>query len=99
MTSRLGSLDYRPPALGYRQIRVVLGALMTAVLLAALDQNILATAMPTVVSELGGLDHYPWVITAYLLTGTVAMPFYGRIGDLRGRRPLPVSGPRCKRPV
>lgn len=88
MTSRTGSADHRPPALGNRQIRVVLGALMIAVLLAALDQNILATAMPTVVRELGGLDRYPWVITAYLLTGTAAMPLYGRIGDLRGRRPV-----------
>jgi len=88
MTIRLGAADNRPPALRNRQVRVVLGALMTAVLLAALDQNILATAMPTVVGELGGLDRYPWVITAYLLTGTAAMPLYGRIGDLRGRRPV-----------
>jgi EmrB/QacA subfamily drug resistance transporter len=88
MTSRQGSADHRPPTLGNRQIRVVLGALMVTVLLAALDQNILATAMPTVVSDLGGLDRYPWVITAYLLTGTVAMPLYGRISDLRGRRPV-----------
>jgi len=61
---------------------------MITVLLAALDQNILATALPTVVSELGGLDRYPWVVTAYLLTGTVAMPLYGRMGDLHGRRPV-----------
>jgi EmrB/QacA subfamily drug resistance transporter len=88
MTTRLGSADDGPAALQNRPIRVVLAALMTTVLLAALDQNILATAMPTVVGQLGGLGSYPWVITAYLLTGTAAMPLYGRIGDLHGRRPV-----------
>ncbi|HEY3734391.1 MAG TPA: MDR family MFS transporter [Streptosporangiaceae bacterium] len=88
METRSGPASVRPAALGSRQLRVVLGALMTAVLLAALDQNILATAMPTVAAQLGGLNRYPWVITAYLLTGTAAMPLYGRIGDLRGRRPV-----------
>ncbi len=61
---------------------------MIAVLLAALDQNVLGTALPTVVRDLGGLSRYPWVITAYLLTGTAVMPLYGRVGDLRGRRPV-----------
>ncbi|HEY2576607.1 MAG TPA: MDR family MFS transporter [Streptosporangiaceae bacterium] len=88
MATHPGPPGPRPVPLGKRQVQVVIGALMITVLLAALDQNILATAMPTVVSDLGGLDRYPWVITAYLLTGTAAMPLYGRIGDLRGRRPV-----------
>ncbi len=88
MTARPGPADPRAGVLGRRPVRIVLGALMVAVLLAALDQNILGTALPTVVRDLGGLSSYPWVITAYLLTGTAAMPLYGRIGDLRGQRPV-----------
>jgi len=55
-------------------------------LLAALDQTILATALPRIVGELGGLDYYSWVVTAYLLSSTVSTPLYGRISDLYGRR-------------
>jgi EmrB/QacA subfamily drug resistance transporter len=88
MTTRPGPAGPRPAPLGPQSVRIVLGALMVAVLLAALDQNILGTALPTVARNLGGLNRYPWVITSYLLTGTAAMPLYGRIGDLRGRRPV-----------
>ena len=59
---------------------------MTGLLLAALDQTIVATALPTVVGELGGLDYYSWVVTAYLLSSTVCTPLYGKISDLYGRR-------------
>ena len=59
---------------------------MTGLLLAALDQTIVATAMPTIVGELGGLDYYSWVVTAYLLSSTVCTPLYGKISDLYGRR-------------
>ena len=59
---------------------------MTGLLLAALDQTIIATAMPTIVGELGGLDYYSWVVTAYLLSSTVCTPLYGKISDLYGRR-------------
>ena len=69
-----------------RKIRAVFGALFLALLLAALDQTIVSTALPTIVGELGGLTHLSWVVTAYLLTSTVAGPLYGKLGDLYGRK-------------
>jgi EmrB/QacA subfamily drug resistance transporter len=76
-----------PPAhLSHREILVVLGGLMTGMLLAALDQSIVGTALPRIVSELGGLDKLSWVVTAYLLTSTAATPLWGKISDLYGRR-------------
>ncbi|MQA04121.1 MAG: DHA2 family efflux MFS transporter permease subunit [Streptosporangiales bacterium] len=73
-------------ALSHRQILVVLGGLMAGMLLAALDQSIVGTALPRIVSELGGLDHLSWVVTAYLLTATASTPLWGKISDLYGRR-------------
>src|SRR5437868_2647850 len=67
-------------------LRAVFGALFLALLLAALDQTIVSTALPTIVGELGGLTHLSWVVTAYLLTSTVAGPFYGKFGDVHGRK-------------
>jgi EmrB/QacA subfamily drug resistance transporter len=69
-----------------RRILTVLGALMISMLLAALDQTIVGTALPTIVGELHGLEHYSWVVTAYLLTATASTPLYGRISDLYGRK-------------
>jgi EmrB/QacA subfamily drug resistance transporter len=65
-----------------------MGGLMTGMLLAALDQTIVGTALPTIVGDLGGLDHYSWVVTAYLLASTASTPLYGKISDLYGRRPV-----------
>src|SRR5690554_2881293 len=73
-------------ALEHRQVMVVLGGLMIAMLLAALDQTIVATALPTIVGELGGLEHISWVVTAYLLCSTASTPLYGKISDLLGRK-------------
>jgi EmrB/QacA subfamily drug resistance transporter len=73
--------------LSHRQILVVMGGLMTGMFLAALDQSIVAVALPKITSELGGLDKLSWVVTAYLLTSTAATPLWGKISDLRGRRP------------
>ncbi len=70
----------------HRQIAVVMGGLMAGLLLAALDQTIVATALPTIVGELGGIEHLSWVVTAYLLTSTAAVPLYGKVSDLYGRR-------------
>ncbi|HEY6255187.1 MAG TPA: MDR family MFS transporter [Xanthobacteraceae bacterium] len=67
-------------------IRVIFGALFLALLLAALDQTIVSTALPTIVGELGGLTHLSWVVTAYLLSSTVVTPLYGKFGDLYGRK-------------
>src|SRR3954462_14830550 len=61
---------------------------MLTLLLAALDQTIVATALPRIVSDLGGITQYSWVFTAYMLTSTVSVPVYGRLGDVYGRRPL-----------
>src|SRR5258708_23878128 len=66
--------------------RVIFGALMLVVLLAALDQTIVATALPTIVGDLGGLSHLSWVVTAYLLASTITGPLYGKFGDLYGRK-------------
>ena len=65
---------------------VVLGALMLVMLLASLDQTIVSTALPTIVGDLGGLEHISWVVTAYLLAVTVVTPLYGKLGDLYGRK-------------
>ncbi|MCA2010822.1 MFS transporter [Cereibacter sphaeroides] len=67
-------------------IRLVIASVATLLLLAALDQTIVSTALPTIVADLGGLDHLSWVVTAYILASTVAAPLYGKLGDLYGRR-------------
>src|SRR3972149_5032736 len=74
------------PKMTHRQILVVFSALMLGILLAALDQTIVATALPTIVGDLGGLDHLAWVVTAYLLTSPASAPLYGKISDLYGRK-------------
>jgi EmrB/QacA subfamily drug resistance transporter len=79
-----------PP--GYRfsigRILAIYSGLMVTLLLAALDQTIVATALPKVVSELGGISQYTWVFTAYMLGSTVTVPLYGKLGDAHGRKPL-----------
>src|ERR687888_82817 len=90
MASLRARLRHKPP--GYRftigRILAIYAGLMAALLLAALDQTIVATALPQIVSDLGGLTSYTWVITAYLLATTVTVPLYGKLGDVYGRRPL-----------
>jgi EmrB/QacA subfamily drug resistance transporter len=68
--------------------RLSLAGLLTTMALAALDQNIVSTALPRIVGELGGLAHLPWVITAFMLTATASAPLYGKFSDMHGRRPL-----------
>jgi EmrB/QacA subfamily drug resistance transporter len=72
----------------HRQVIVIFSGLLLGMLLAALDQTIVATALPTIVADLGGLDQIAWVVTAYLLTAAVATPIYGKLGDLFGRKRL-----------
>src|SRR4030081_3630471 len=74
------------PAVRTPSIPMIFGALFLVLLLAALDQTIVSTALPTIVGELGGLTHLSWVVTAYLLTSTVVTPLYGKFGDLYGRK-------------
>jgi EmrB/QacA subfamily drug resistance transporter len=75
-----------PQYFSHRQILVILFGVMAGMLLAALDQGIVGTALPRIVSDLGGLDRLSWVVTAYLLTSTAATPLWGKISDLYGRR-------------
>jgi EmrB/QacA subfamily drug resistance transporter len=83
-------LAHKPP--GYRfsigRILAIYAGLMVTLLLAALDQTIVATALPRIVGDLGGLSSYSWVFTAYMLATTVTVPLYGKLGDVYGRRPL-----------
>jgi EmrB/QacA subfamily drug resistance transporter len=72
----------------HKEIMLVLSGLMVGMLLAALDQTIVSTALKTIVIDLHGLNHYTWVVTAYLLTSTASTPLYGKISDLYGRRPV-----------
>ncbi|MEU4272257.1 MFS transporter [Streptomyces sp. NPDC026092] len=67
---------------------VAIGALLLGMLLAALDQTIVSTALPTIVSELGGMEHLSWVVTAYMLASTAATPLWGKLGDQYGRKKL-----------
>jgi EmrB/QacA subfamily drug resistance transporter len=76
------------PVLTRRQLLLLMGGLMTGILLAALDQTIVRTALPTIVGKLGGINHYSWVVTGYLLASTASTPLYGKVSDLYGRRPV-----------
>jgi EmrB/QacA subfamily drug resistance transporter len=69
-----------------RHLRLILGALMLTMLLAALDQTIVSTALPTITSDLGGLQELSWVVTAYLLASTASTPIWGKVSDLYGRK-------------
>ncbi|MEE4543732.1 MFS transporter [Streptomyces sp. V4-01] len=71
-----------------RTVRLAIGALALGLLLASLDQTIVSTALPTIVSDLGGIDHLSWVVTAYLLASTAATPLWGKLGDMYGRKRL-----------
>lgn len=79
MTSEVAN----PPV---QSIRLLFSALLLVMLLSALDQTIVSTALPTIVGELGGLDKLSWVVTAYILSSTIAVPLYGKFGDLFGRK-------------
>lgn len=87
MTANGASVDAEG-RLTHRQILVVFSGLLIGMFLAALDQTIVATALPTIVGELGGLNHLSWVVTAYLLTSTASTPLYGKLSDLYGRKIL-----------
>jgi EmrB/QacA subfamily drug resistance transporter len=71
-----------------RALGTVFAALMLGMFLAALDQTIVSTALPTIVGDLGGLNHLSWVVTSYLLAATVSTPLYGKLGDMYGRKPV-----------
>jgi len=84
--------DRAPIELPHRVRLEILGAVLLGIFLSALDQTIVGTALPTIVSELQGNDVYVWAFTAYLLTATVSGPLYGKLSDLVGRRPIFLFG-------
>jgi EmrB/QacA subfamily drug resistance transporter len=79
-------------ALSVGRRRAVAAGVMLGMFLAALEATVVGTAMPTIIAKLGGLGHYSWVFSAYLLTSTVTVPVWGRLSDLYGRRPLYLAG-------
>jgi EmrB/QacA subfamily drug resistance transporter len=92
MTSSDISEQAAPAPLDHRKVLVAFSGLLLVMLLAALDSTIVSTALPTIVGELGGLEHLAWVVTAYLLAQTVVTPVYGKLGDLYGRKVVLQSG-------
>jgi MFS family permease len=70
----------------------ILGAILLALFLGALDQTIVGPVLPTIVKDLNGIDLYTWVVTAYLVTSTAAIPIYGKLSDKFGRKPMLVVG-------
>ncbi len=90
MTAIQARLAHTPPGFRFSIGRTlaIYSGLMVTLLLAALDQTIVATALPRIVSDLGGITQYSWVFTAYMLTSTVTVPLYGKLGDVYGRKYL-----------
>src|SRR6185312_9064459 len=74
------------------QLILVVASVMLGMLLGALDQTIVGTAMPRIIADLQGLDHYAWVFTAYMLASTVMVPIYGKLSDIYGRKPFFLGG-------
>jgi EmrB/QacA subfamily drug resistance transporter len=80
------SPDEQPQPIEHRRVLFIIGALLLGMLLAALDQTIVATALPTIAGDLHGLSHLSWVVTSYLLASTVSTPLWGKLGDMYGRK-------------
>src|SRR5512141_3406836 len=81
-----------PPRFDPKRRRAVTAALVLVTALASFETTVVSTAMPTIIGDLGGLPLYSWVFSIYLLTSTVAMPVYGRLADIHGRRRLILVG-------
>ncbi len=84
-----GGVDGQDPGaqfLAPREVMIVLPGLLLTILLAMLDQLIVSTALPRIVGDLGGVTHLSWVVTAYILASTITTPFYGKLGDMYGRK-------------
>ncbi|SRR6266516_4005967 len=94
MTAEVTTQEYRPlsETISRGRLISILIGVMLGMLLAALDQTIVGTALPRIVANLGGLEHYAWVVTAYLLASTVTVPIYGKLSDIYGRRLFFIGG-------
>ncbi|MFD1111058.1 MDR family MFS transporter [Pseudoroseomonas ludipueritiae] len=84
----VGAAEAPPPGLTRGPVRIVMAGALLTMCLAALDQNIVNTALPRMVGDLGGMAHISWVVTAFMLCSTVTTPLYGKLSDLYGRRRL-----------
>src|SRR5690349_23077061 len=80
-----------PGLASHREIKIILPGLLMALMLAMLDQLIVGTALPRIVGDLGGVSHLSWVVTAYILASTITTPFYGKLGDMYGRKKFFIS--------
>ena len=83
---------HTPPAISLGRRRAITAGLLLGMSLGALEATVVGTAMPTVIATLGGLQHYSWVFSAYLLTSTASVPIWGRLSDLYGRRRMYLTG-------
>ncbi|HEY9012141.1 MAG TPA: MFS transporter, partial [Devosia sp.] len=81
-------LPHPQPTVSKRELYMVFAGLMLALTLASLDQNIVSTALPRIVSDLGGLAHLSWVVTGFMVTSTISTPLYGKLSDIYGRKRL-----------
>lgn len=95
MTAEPRAYDRAPIELPHRVRLEILGAVLLGIFLSALDQTIVGTALPRIVTDLAGNDLYVWAFTAYLLAATVSGPIYGKLSDLFGRRPSSCSASGC----
>lgn len=75
-----------------QRVGLIFGALLTTMLMSSLGQMIFSTALPTIVGELGGVNHMSWVISGFMVTMTIAMPIFGKLGDMVGRKWLYLFG-------
>jgi EmrB/QacA subfamily drug resistance transporter len=80
------SAELSIPVLSHRRVLIIIGALLLGMFLAALDQTIVSTALPTIVADLHGASHLSWIVVAYLLAATVSTPLWGKLGDQYGRK-------------
>src|ERR1700748_1199443 len=88
MAQNAPAADAAVPTGPRREVLIILPGLLLAIMLAMLDQLVVGTALPRIVGDLGGVSHLSWGVTAYILTSTITTPFYGKLGDMYGRKKL-----------
>lgn len=91
-TVALGEPQSLRATLSRRRLIAVVGGIMLAMLLSAIDQTVVGTAMPRIIAELNGLEHYAWTFTGYILASTVSLPIFGKLSDIYGRKPFFLTG-------